>query len=74
MKLPPLMAEEINKALKMCFEKKKKGMKSFEVVYFVVVKSVLLIRHNRSLAGLRNLTQRASKVHDWRMNYSNLHK
>jgi len=43
MKLPPLMAEEINKALKMCFEKKKKGMKSFEVVYFVVVKSVLLI-------------------------------
>lgn len=25
MKLPPLMAEEINKALKMCFEKKKEG-------------------------------------------------
>jgi len=24
MKLPPLMAEEINKALKMCFEKKKR--------------------------------------------------
>jgi len=34
MKLPPLMAEEINKALKMCFEKKKKGMKSFEVCIF----------------------------------------
>jgi len=24
MKLPPLMAEEINKALKMCFEKKRR--------------------------------------------------